>query len=398
MERSRIIFIVAVWLGVLPLLAQEGASVTVNADSTVSFCYCGEAKRVSVQSDIRYTNEDSTRYTDLTRKIRMRKQSDGCYRVTTKPVTPETYTYCFRVNGKPQSDPQNNDTAWQTIKKWNILSVGSTQQSDLYRQPQQRGTLHQLRWYSTTEHLFRRVNIYLPAGYEQPDTANPLTPNPLTPNPLTRYPVLYLLHGVNGYEGSWTERGRAIQIMENLVAQGKCRPMILVMPDVNIAPDEDKPSHRSLWSSVVNYPRLCRDHDIEHALIELIQMVDTTYRVSGERLIAGLSDGARLAANVANLLPEQFQAVGLFSPVVNKSQLPAAVTDSGLSTSDFRLSTKYYIYTGKGDFLFHGNAKRFKRRLQNAQVPYEYIESVGGHNWRNWRYYLSDFLSRCIVE
>ncbi|MBP5659642.1 MAG: hypothetical protein J6W89_06485 [Paludibacteraceae bacterium] len=369
MKSIKIISIVAVWLGVLPLLAQEGASVTVNADSTVSFCYCGEARRVSVQSDIRYTNEDSSRYTDHTRKIRMRKQSDGCYRVTTKPVTPETYTYCFRVNGKPQTDLQNNDTAWQTIKKWNIVSVGSTQQSDLYRQPQQRGTLHQLRWYSTNERLFRRVNIYLPAGYEQ-----------------SVYPVLYLLHGINGYEGSWMERGRAIQIMENLAAEGKCQPMILVMPDVNVAPSEDKPSHRSLWSSLCNYSRLCHDHDIEHAVVELIQMVDTTYRVSGERLIAGLSDGARLAANVANLLPEYFQAVGLFSPVVHKDQLPSNIGYP---------APTYYVYTGKGDF-FCGNAKRFKRRLQRAQIPYEYTESFGGHNWRNWRFYLSDFLTKSI--
>ena len=68
---------VAVWLGVLPLLAQEGSSVTVNADSTVSFCYCGEARRVSVQSDIRYTREDSSRYNDLTRKIRNGGMSTG---------------------------------------------------------------------------------------------------------------------------------------------------------------------------------------------------------------------------------------------------------------------------------------------------------------------------------
>lgn len=385
MVRKKIISIIAVWLGVLPLFAQEEASVTVNADSTVSFCYCGEAKRVSVQSDLRYSHEDSTRYTDHARKIRMRRHSDGCYRVTTPPVTPETYTYSFRVNGKHRTDLQNNDTAWQTNKKWSILSIGGTRQSDIYRQPQQRGTLQQLHWYSTNERIFRRVYIYLPAGYEQPDTANPLTPNPLT-----RYPVLYLLHGMNGYEGSWTERGRAIQILENLVAEGKCRPMILVMPDVTVAPNEDNPIHRTLWSSMCNYSRLCHDHNIEHALVDLVQMVDTTYRVSDERMIAGLSDGARLAANVANLMPMGFQTVGMFSPVVHKEQLPTTITDSSLLT-------KYYVYTGKGDF-FYGNAKRFKRRLQKAQIPYEYTESFGGHTWRNWRYYLSDFLSRCKAE
>ena len=117
--------------------------------------------------------------------------------------------------------------------------------------------------------------------------------------------------------------------------------------------------------------------------MELIQMVDSAYPVSGKHYIAGLSDGARIAANTANLLPGYFDAIGMFSPVVHKSQLPA---DSAM----------VFVYTGKQD-LFHPNAKRFKKRLEKNKTAHCYQETTGGHNWRKWRIYLSDFLRQIAL-
>jgi enterochelin esterase family protein len=370
-------------LCVLPLGAREWQSVIVNEDSTVSFCYCGVGKRVSVYGDFFYAGEDSTRYTDLrSKRVKMKRQSDGCFHATTRPIQSEVYTYCFKVNGKRKNDPLNNDTAWQMTHKWNIVTVGGTAQTALYQQPAQRGTMLHTSWYSSAEKLNRQVNIYLPAGYNEMSNDKCQMSN-------NKYPVLYLLHGISGYEGSWSERGRAIQILENLVAQGKCSPMILVMPDVNVKPQEGKPTHRSLFNNIMNYSRLCHDHDIERALVELTAFVDSTFRVSDDHFIAGLSDGARMAANTANMLPNYFSAVGLFSPVVHKKQLPKQ-DNCQLSTINYQLPT-YYVYSGKSD-MFHGNAKRFNRRLTKAQAPHEYTETIGGHTWRNWRLYLSDFL------
>ena len=347
-------------------ISSHYSSVTINEDSTLSFRYCGAAKRVSVQSDLLYADEDTSRYTDHTRRIKMHLKSDGCFHATTRAVSPEMYTYCFRVNGKRKPDPLNTDTAWQKMHKWNVVNVGGSAQADLYKQPEQEGQLLRTTWYSSAEKLNRRVNIYLPAGFD-------------TQCLKTNFPILYLLHGINGYEGSWSERGRAIHIMENLVAMGKCEPMIIVMPDVNYGVHEDRPSHHTLWNNVFNYPRLCHDHDIELGLLELIQMVDTMYCSSGKRYIAGLSDGARIAANTSNLMPGYFAAVGMFSPVVHKKQLPQD-------------SAAVYVYTGKKD-MFHANAKRFYRRLEKKQTTrVYYMETTGGHTWRNWRIYLSDFL------
>lgn len=378
-ERRKNIIIILFLVSALPLMARKRHTVTfahdyqsvvVNEDSTISFCYCGPARYVSVQSDLFYADKDSSLYTDRTRRIRMHKQSDGCFHLTTKPVSPETYTYCFRVNGKRKPDPLNNDTVWQKMHKWNVVNVGGSNQANLYRLPTEQGQLIRTTWYSSAEKLNRRVNIYLPAGYNS-DSDNGL-------------PVLYLLHGINGYEGSWAERGRAIHILENLVAIGECEPMILIMPDVNYGVHEDKPSHHTLWNNVFNYPRLCHDHDIEQGLLELIHFVDSAYHVSDRRYIAGLSDGARMAANTANLIPGYFTAIGMFSPVVHKDQLPMdAIT--------------IYLYTGKKD-MFHANAKRFNKRLDKQQINHVYTETIGGHTWRNWRFYLSDFLKKIIHE
>ncbi len=361
-------------------ISSEYESVTVNEDSTVSFCYCGPGRRVSVQSDLLYADEDTARYTDRTRRIKMRLGSDGCFHATTRAVSPETYTYCFRVNGKRKPDPLNSDTAWQKMHKWNVVNVGGSERAELYRTPDRQGELIRTSWYSSNEKLRRRVNVYVPSevSYQPSEVSYQLSAISYQPSEGERFPVLYLIHGINGYEGSWAERGRAINILENMVAEGLCEPMILVMPDVNFGVHEDKPSHHTLWNNIFNYPRLCHDHDIERSLVELVQMVDSTYPISDKHYIAGLSDGARIAANTANLMPGYFEAIGMFSPVVHKSQLP---TDS----------TTVYIYTGKKD-MFHPNAKRFNRRMEKAQKPHSYTESIGGHTWRNWRSYLVDFL------
>ena len=353
--------------------AYDQPSVVVNEDSTVSFCYCGPGKRVFVQADFQYAGKDSTRYRDMhTRKIKMQRSSDGCFHVTTKPLVPETYTYCFRVNGKRKTDTQNPDTAWQMIHKWNIVSVGGSAQADLYLQPDLKGRLIQTRWYDRAENINRRVNIYLPAAYVQ--MVNGKCPN-------GTFPVLYLLHGINGYEGSWTERGRTIQIIENLIACDSIEPLIVVMPDCNTGSHEDRPSHHTLWNNVWHYPRLCSDHSLELAMEDLMLHVDTADHVSDYSYIAGFSSGARIAANIVNRYPNKFQAVGLFSPVVYKEQMPRTNIPP------------FYIYMGNDD-MFINNGRRFHKRLTKSGIDHFYMENEGGHTWRNWRIYLADFLKQ----
>ena len=217
-------------------------------------------------------------------------------------------------------------------------------------------------WYSHNENIYRRVDIYVPEA-EQP------------------LPVLYLIHGINGYEGSWQDMGGAIDTLKTLISEGRCAPMILVMPDCNKWPFKERPTHHgNLWKCVFHYGKLSREHEIEHAISDLIDMIDTTYSVSS-CAIAGLSDGARMAANVANTRPDRIRQVGLFSPVLHKDQLPKDSTQI------------YAIYAGKNDMFFL-SAERFHRRLNRAHYPHEFIVLNGSHNWRMWRQCLSLFLEQ----
>lgn len=221
-------------------------------------------------------------------------------------------------------------------------------------------------WFSHSENIYRRVDIYLP------DTICKAPSD-------SRFPVLYLLHGINGYEGSWQDLGSAVDTLEALISSGQCTPMIIVMPDCNKWPFQERPiNHGNRWKCVMRYPRLSREHEIEYAISDLIDMIDSTYSVS-YCIVAGLSDGARMAANVANTRPSRVRAVGLFSPVLHKDQLPVDSTQC------------YYVYVGKQDF-FYPSGKRFHRKMNKANYPHQFIERRGGHNWRMWRQCLSDFL------
>ena len=217
-------------------------------------------------------------------------------------------------------------------------------------------------WYSQQEQMYRRVDIYVPEGIDS-------------------LPVLYLLHGINGYEGSWQDKGFAVDTLCRMLAEGRCRPMMLVMPDCNKWPFKERPvDHGNIWKCIIHYPRLSREHEIEYALSDLIDMIDSTYHPLPDCAIAGLSDGARMAANVANLRPEHIRTVGLFSPVLHKDQLPKDSTQV------------YRIYVGKSD-IFYSSGNRFHRRMEKAEYPHQWIRMSGNHNWRMWRQCLSDFLS-----
>ena len=222
--------------------------------------------------------------------------------------------------------------------------------------------------------MYRRVDIYIPAACRDSMSRNPSGP----------MQVLYLIHGINGYEGSWQDKGFVADTIESMIASGRCRPMIIVMPDCNKWPLMERPSHGNAFKCVMRYPRLSREHEIEYALSDLMDMIDSSYSVSEQCYIAGLSDGARMSANLALIRPERILAVGMFSPVVHHGQLPK---------KDHQRMPMYYIYVGKND-IFASSGRSFHRRLNRREVPHELIIKHGNHNWRFWRQCLSDFLEK----
>lgn len=348
----------------------------VHPDGRVTFRYYNpEAKRVILEADLLLADEDSLRYTDKPHKWVMHKDCNGVFSLTTPPMSPETYTYRFKVDGKSTHDPLNPETVWQVNHQWSVLSVGGTSQADLYIDSLIRGQVTRHTWYSLTENIERRLLVYTPPEYE---------------NSTDTLPVLYLLHGINSDETSWTGRGRAIQIIDNLIAQEQIPPMLLVLPDCNVGRRATQQIHGALFANLLNYPALCHGK-VEKAFASLMDFVNANWRVSSapeQRAIAGLSAGAMMAANIAVMYPDTFAMVGLFSPVVYRKQVPKT---NKQGHSDIVTDTQYYVYIGKSD-SFYANGKRFCRRTRKQHGSCECIVSHGGHTWRNWRMYLSDYL------
>ena len=249
------------------------------------------------------------------------------------------------------------------------------------------GSVEKVWYHSPALNQNRRLTVYLPAGYE--DSSE-------------NYPVLYLLHGMGGDEDAWSELGRAVQILDNLIARGEAKPMIVVMPNGNAL----KPSAPGFSAEGLYMPEgshsVDPDRKFEASFPEIIDFIESRYRVDSSkkgRAVAGLSMGGGHAWRLSMMMPEAFDYVGLFSPAVrwNGRDVDDSSADEALTGSLKRQfetpPALYLIAIGKDDFLYDINAS-YRRLLDANSIKYDYVESQGGHTWTNWRHYLSSFLPR----
>jgi enterochelin esterase family protein len=233
----------------------------------------------------------------------------------------------------------------------------------------------------------RRVYVYTPAGYEKNTQ---------------KYPVFYLLHGAGGDEDAWTDMGREAQIMDNLIAQGKAKPMIVVMTNGNA-------NQAGAQNVVINepvqgdpmaaYQKLAGKFEI-HLVKDLIPFIQKNYRTltdKDNRAIAGLSMGGGHTQTITNDNPGLFSYIGVFSmgimsfgpPNPDQAKLDAErdTKIEALKNSGYKL---YWVGVGKDDFVYQSVVK-LRSTLDKHNFKYTYRESTGGHTWANWRIYLSEF-------
>jgi enterochelin esterase family protein len=239
------------------------------------------------------------------------------------------------------------------------------------------------RWYdSPGNDKLRRITIYTPPGYESSKD---------------KYPVLYLLHGMGGDEEAWIALGRTAQILDNLIAQGKAKPMIVVMPNGNVA-QEAAPGESSLgyYKPTMQLPNTM-DGKYEETFSDIIKFVESNYRVKADkanRAVSGLSMGGYHSLHISRYYPNTFDYVGLFSAaIMPNDQVKSKVYDNFDSTLEAQMKNGlklYWIGIGKTDFLYKTNTE-FREKLDKIGMKYTYVETEGGHVWTNWRVYLSQF-------
>jgi enterochelin esterase family protein len=315
----------------------------------------------------------------------MQQGADGLWSFTTGVLPSELYWYNFIIDGVTTTDPSNVHLIRDVATTFNIFIVPGDKGDRYSVQSVPHGTVSK-RWYDSPGlGMMRRMTIYTPPGYEQS---------------AQDYPVLYLLHGAGGDEEAWSDLGRATQILDNLIASGEAQPMIVVMPNGNVA-QEAAPGESSggLKQPTFMMPRTM-DGSYEASFRDVIAFVEANYRVKADkknRAIAGLSMGGFHSLHISRYYPETFDYVGLFSPAITPRGNPDApvyaALDETLTAQKNNGYQLYWIGIGKDDFLFE-EVTAFRARLDRLQVPYTYLETEGGHEWPLWREYLSVFAPR----
>lgn len=384
----------------------------IGNDKSITFEYrAPEAENVMIEGS--FTDAESMQL------------KDGTWTWSVDSLPSEMYTYRFSVEKNKVLDPCNQNVVRDITDTLNYFIIDGFPGSYYKDQDVPHGRVSQL-WYPSSfdeDMKQRRLSVYLPAEYDDDNNK--------------KYPVLYLLHGTGGDEMAWLDMGRLAQIMDNMIAQGKAKPMIVVMPneivDLDAAPGQSpymkgraKHSNVSSWMGRIEkaFPE------------EVIPFVEKQFRVEPDkqhRAIAGLSMGGLHTIAISANNPTMFDYVGLFSPQsinpltdrnikhiqkVNAhldnvmDKLPKWLKqkyDKGkdvvgdvdvYQNLDSKLKAQfkthpqlYYIAIGRKDPL-KPFLDIFRNRISKHGASYLYQETDGAHSWENWRKYLLDFLPR----
>lgn len=355
-------------------------SPVVNADGTVTFnFYSPSAQRVSVSGDF-----DEIR----NQRLEMTKQENGVWTVTTKALNPELYSYSLSVDGQRFVDPANSyvNRDISTLSNIFIVTKSDDDKGHLYSvNDVPHGTLSRVWYDSPTLGQQRRMTVYLPAAYDGKKA----------------FPVMYLLHGHGGDETAWGDLGRASQIMDNLIAEGKCVSMIVVMPNgnptCNAAPGW---WHEGMYTPDGNaFNQRGAKASMEESFMDIVNYVDSHYKTIKKRsgrAVTGLSMGGGHTFGISRLYPETFDYYGLQSAAARVQQNDAKFNEQ--MTRLFSSKPKlFWIAIGKEDFFIQQN-NGLRQYLDEHKYPYEYYENDGGHIWRNWRIYLTMFAQKIFRD
>lgn len=394
---KRIIIIAAALLVAGSAFAQQAlvpgtgiVSPEINPDHSVTFRYYNpKAITVQVSGDFFPTERVTFEMDGRTRTIDNPGKADlvennGLWTYTTPPLEGELYSYTLYVDGQKMMDPsniyQNRD-----IATWTNIFTLSAEKSDKGWYYQVNDTPHgnvTKVWYdSPTLGKQRRMTVYTPAGYEK--------------NTRTKYPVLYLLHGSGGDEDAWSDLGRAVQILDNLIAEGKAEPMILVMPN-GVYFNQAAPGVAvNMFQPTISNSRSQSTAEVENSFPDIIKYIESNYRVrkdKNSRAVAGLSMGGRQSAALSRKYPDMFGYVGMFSGVVPPA-VDAEGNDKALDAVFAAGPKLYWIGCGKTDGVMK-NSLLLKEYCEEKGYPVTFYESEGGHIWRNWREYLTVFAQK----
>ena len=302
--------------------------------------------------------------------IPMHKDATGLWTVTIGPLDPDVYRYVFFVDGVRGIDQANpNERPGGTIH-WSYFDVPGNPPRFDELQDIPHGSVQYRTYRSTESKAIRKVAIYVPPDYDR--------------NPIRKFPVLYLLHIGGESEECWTRIGKAPEIEENLLAQHKTVPMLIVMPY------GDTPGDATALPSIEAFGR--------ELFGDVFPLVEKNYRVIADRksrAIVGISMGAGQSFTLGLRNRDRFSWVGEFSAGAfgqagfdMDKQVPGFLKDPGAVNKELKL---LFLGCGTEDTRYAAN-KRINDLLEKSGIHHEFHDTPGEHEWRAWRHLLAEFM------
>jgi enterochelin esterase family protein len=315
----------------------------------------------------------------------MTKGDNGVWTVTIGPLPPDIYTYAFNVDGVIALDPRNTNTkmGYGGFGPVSVVEVpgDGPQFYDVKAVPH--GAVRIQPYVSKALGVARTVWVYTPPDYDRSKN----------------FPVLYLLHGAGDIESGWTLIGRANNILDNLIAEGKAKSMVVVMPlghaiqsfYAGPARAAAPPANPAEAAPGALSP-FARD-----LLEDVMPMIEKTYKVStraDDRAIGGLSMGGGQAINIAFNRPALFRYVVLMSPAAGRNLDQTYATFFNNPAAANRQFKMFWMGVGKDDTLTGPGDREFDAVLTAKGIKHTFLLSEGRHEWTVWRHHLHDIAQK----
>jgi enterochelin esterase family protein len=366
-------------------------SVVVNADRSVSFSFRSEgAENVQIGGDLRLGRKEVGPF--AVNSVPMKKSAENVWTYTSEPAQPGIYRYFFVVDGT-EMPARRIKVAGPEHMPWDLRPdiPHGTLVIEKFRSEVLKEVIPYLGGVAASDGPVARVAIYLPPGYGSTQK---------------KYPALYLLHsGGSDEDGGnhleWVSKGYADNIMDSLIASGKAKEMILVMPDRALWRAKEKrqlleasgKDLEVLWEALNE-----RSH--RYVIDEVMPFVASRYRLSGEIAVAGLSGGGGESLHLMTSNPETFIAAGVLSGsggmIQSEDHEPyGTIMRNELIAAKPKLGRVKLLYLACGNYDPHLDSMRtMHRMLDDLKIHHVYAESAGGHEWAFWSRSLVDFATR----
>jgi enterochelin esterase-like enzyme len=294
----------------------------------------------------------------------MTKDQDGTWIIKSEPVKPDIYTYCFVVDGIHVMDPNNIKSQPCEEFKYSLVDIPGDIPLIHSMQNVPHGEISYCYYNSKTVGFTRPLVVYTPPGYAQ--------------NTTEKYPVLYLFHGSTDTEETWFKVGRVNLILDNLIVQGKAKPMIIAMPYGNPFPQLDPFKNDSI--------------DIQELIDDLIPFIEHKYRVidnQEQRAVAGFSRGGRRTLRAGILHSDLFAWACAFSPGINLDEYEKYFSNRSPDPAILNKQLKLlWISCGNEDPRYE-QSTRFVELLKKYNIRNETYFPSGDHTWMVSRLFIA---------